>query len=120
MAIRFSARPMLGVASLALLCLAGCDKIKLITGGGAMAYAQAAIERNNQLELVAIDANNSVFTVRVKETGELKTVRADELVGVLPGAEAAGVKAATAPAPVPTQIAPPPTQVTDTDANADA
>jgi hypothetical protein len=113
MAIRVQARPMLSVLGLALLSLAGCDKIKLGLGqGGDMAYAQAAIERNGQLEVVAVDANNSVFTVRVKDTGELKTVRADEVIGTLPGDAAA--KAAVAPAaPTPAPIAAPPTQTVE-------
>ena len=113
MAIHVHARPLLSVLGLALLSLAGCDKIKLGQGGD-MAYAQAAIERNGQLEVVAVDASNSVFTVRVKETGELKTVRADEVIGTLPGSESAAKPAAAAPAaPTPAPVPTPPTQTAD-------
>lgn len=103
MAIRFSVRPAFVTLSIALLGLASCDKF----AHGEMNWARAAIERNGQLEVVAIDSNNSVFTVRVKGTGELKTVRADEIIGTLPGlSDPAAKPAAPAPAPsVPAQEA---------------
>jgi hypothetical protein len=111
MAIRFQARPMLCVFGVALFGLAACNQLGQ---GGEMGWARAAIERNGQLEVVAVDSNNAVFTVRVKETGELRTVRADEVIGMLPGSENAASKPAAAPATTP----PPATPPTQTAANA--
>jgi hypothetical protein len=108
MAIRVQAPPMLCVLGVALLSLAGCDKLKL-GGSGDMAYARATLERNSQLEVIAVDPANKVFTVRDKDTKDVKTVRVDEIVGTLPGATppAAAKPAVTtptpAPAPIPTQ-----------------
>jgi hypothetical protein len=66
-----------------------------------MSWARAALERNPQVEVVAADQQSRSFTVRVKDTGELRVVRADQLVAQPPGsAAAAAVKAAAAvPAP---------------------
>jgi hypothetical protein len=57
-----------------------------------MAWARSALERNKQIEIVATDPQSRAFTVRQKDTGELRMVRADELVG----AAAAGVTGAAA------------------------
>lgn len=94
MAIRFQARPVLCGLGVVLLSLASCSKF----GQGEMNWARAAIERNGQLEVVALDANNKVFTVRVKETGELKTVRVDEVIGALPGSDVTNTTAQATPA----------------------
>jgi hypothetical protein len=114
MVIRFHARPMLCALGVALLGLSGCNK----SGSGDMAFARAAIERNSQLEIVAADEAASVFTVRVKDTGELRTVRTDEVIATLPGVEekkpAVAPTPAVAPAPTPPPVqqtaeaAPPP------------
>jgi hypothetical protein len=45
-----------------------------------MSWARAALERNASLEIVAADQQSRTFTVRLKDNGELLTVRADEVV----------------------------------------
>ena len=118
MTIRVQARPLLGVLGITLLSLAGCDKLG-IGKSGDMSYALAAIERNAQLEVVAVDANNSIFTVRVKDTGELKTVRADEIVGSLPANEVVPKAAPASAVPPPAPVAVPPTQIAANEEPAD-
>jgi hypothetical protein len=44
-----------------------------------MQWARAALERNPGIEVVAVDADNRVFTLRLRSTGELRTVKLDEL-----------------------------------------
>jgi len=60
----------------ALLALAGCAK----QGQDEMTWARTALERNGQIEIVAADPQSRTFTVRVKDTGELRMVRADQVV----------------------------------------
>src|SRR5262249_17987177 len=48
---------------------------------GEIGWARAALERNDRIEVVASDPRSGIFTVRVKDTGELRTVRADQIVG---------------------------------------
>jgi len=45
-----------------------------------MSWARAALERNPSLEIVAADQQSRTFTVRLKDSGELRMVRADEVV----------------------------------------
>ncbi|HEY4210463.1 MAG TPA: hypothetical protein VGM84_03180 [Steroidobacteraceae bacterium] len=97
--------------AVALLALSGCSKLS--GGPDQMSWAREALQRNPQLEVVATDAQNSSFTVRSKETGELQVVRADQLVAALPGdtkAAAAGTAQAPATASTagPSQPATPP------------
>ena len=67
-----------------------------------IAWARAALERNANLEVVASDPSAGVVTVRVKSTGELRTVRPAELIAALPpGLPSAG------PTTNPTAAAPP-------------
>ncbi|HEU4626090.1 MAG TPA: hypothetical protein VFS52_15080 [Steroidobacteraceae bacterium] len=80
----------------ALILLSGCDKF----AGGAAAgndaaadFARAALERNDQITVVAFDKKENTFTVRVKDTGELRIVRVDQIVGTLPGEESDASKA---------------------------
>jgi hypothetical protein len=44
-----------------------------------LAWARAALERNPQIEVVAADTQAGVFTVRDRGTGNVQTVRLDEL-----------------------------------------
>jgi hypothetical protein len=60
---------------LALLGLAACSR----EGQDQMSWARAALDRNDRVEVVAADPDRGTFTVRVKDTGELRIVRADEL-----------------------------------------
>ena len=77
-----------------LLTLAACGR----GGQDEMAWARAALERNPRLEVVAADAQGHTFTVRLRDSGELRTVRSDELAAMPRDAGAAPV---TAPSAVP-------------------
>jgi len=66
-----------------------------------MRWAQDALERNGRLEVVAVDPKARAFTVRMKDTGELRIVQASEIVGSLPSA------VAQAPAATAANAAPP-------------
>jgi hypothetical protein len=64
-----------------------------------MAWARSALQRNGQVEIVASDPQTRTFTVRVKDTGELRMVHADELMAAPTGTHTAAPAAAPAPAP---------------------
>jgi hypothetical protein len=70
-----------------LLLLAACGR----EGRDEMSWARAALERNQALEVVAADQQTRTFTVRLKESRELRTVRADEVVASLAVAPPADV-----------------------------
>ena len=98
-------------ACASLLALAACAK----PGGSEMSWARAALERNDRVEVVAADEQSRTFTVRLKDTGELRMVRADQLVGGVPPGAASGESAKSASqAPPPAaasaaaSVAPPP------------
>lgn len=82
---------LMGLAAAAVLGIAACGKLGL-GGSDEMGWARAALERNDRIEVVAADPATSTFTVRIKDTGDLRTVRADQIVagpaGVLPSAPA--------------------------------
>jgi hypothetical protein len=99
--IRGPARALCTIGS-ALLILTGCDKL---TGDGTD-WARAALERNEQLTIVAYDESAKTFTVKMRDTGELRVVRADQIVGTVPestNGQAASKTAATAGAPPKTE-----------------
>ena len=84
-------RALLAAGCLCCLALGACDR----QGRDEMSWARAALARNERLEIVAADAQSRSFTVRIKDTGELRMVRADQLVGspapaAPPGAASAG------------------------------
>ena len=88
-------------ACLGLLALAACAQ----QSQDEMGWAQAALARNGRIEVVAADQQSRTFTVRLKDTGELRMVRADQLIAgpALPAnapAAAAGTAAPPAAAPV--------------------
>ena len=89
------------MASTVLLSLGACD----LQGRDEMSWARAALERNAAIEVVATDQQSRTFTVRVKDTGELRVVRADQLIAAAPpSASASGTitaAAGAAPAPPP-------------------
>ena len=66
----------------ALLGLSACAR----QSQDQMSWARAALERNAQVEVVAADQQSRSFTVRVKDTGEVRVVRADQLIAEPPGA----------------------------------
>ncbi|HYL03597.1 MAG TPA: hypothetical protein VEU54_09290 [Steroidobacteraceae bacterium] len=70
---------------LAALGLAACGS----QGQDEMGWAKAALERNDRLEVVAADPQSRTFTVRMKDTGELRMVRVDQLLAAPAGAAAA-------------------------------
>ncbi len=90
------ARALLAALSLTWLALAACSR----QGPDEMSWARAALERNERLEIVAVDPQSRTFTVRNKDTGELSMVRADQLVGgvAAPALGTAWKSAPTAPA----------------------
>src|SRR2546423_9912563 len=94
-------RDLRGAACLTVLALAACAQ----EGQGEMSWARAALARNDRIEVVAADQQSRTFTVRVKDTGELRMLRADQLIAgpALPAnvpAAAAGTAAPPAAAPV--------------------
>jgi hypothetical protein len=104
--------------------LATCVTLVLLSGCAReaqdqMSWARAALERNAQIEVVAADPQSHTFTVRIKDTGELRTVRADQVVaGPLSAAAPALAAAPAAPEPQPqansaAAPAPPAPPVTD-------
>jgi len=107
------------ITVLALLTLGACAR----SGPDEMSWARTALERNPALEVVASDPQSHTFTVRVRDSGELRMVRAEDLVAAPAVAGAAGSAAppAAAPgAPPPAAAAPngapaPPTAVATAD-----
>jgi hypothetical protein len=92
----------LATAALAALVASGCAR----EGQDQMSWARTALERNAQLEIVAADPQSHTFTVRVKDTGEVRTVRADQvmaapLTAADNGAAAAAANMAAAPSAPP-------------------
>src|SRR5262245_4413439 len=67
----------------ALMGLTACSKLD--SGKDEMGWARAALERNDRIEVVASDAQASTFTVRVKDTGELRVVPLSQVVAGPPG-----------------------------------
>jgi hypothetical protein len=84
----------------ALAALTGCEK----AAPDDMSWAQSALQRNGQLQVLSVDRQARSFTVRLKDSGELRIVQADEVVGGLPNTAAAG-PAANPVAPAVTQAA---------------
>ncbi len=88
-----------GTMCLALLALAACAR----SGQDQMSWARSALERNGKIEIVATDPQSRTFTVRQKDTGELRMVRADELIGgagaAVPAATSAASSAGNPPVP---------------------
>jgi len=87
----------------ALLTLAGCARHG--QGQDEMSWARSALDRNTQIEVVASDPQSRTFTVRDKSTGELRMVRADDLMAAPQGAAPAAT-APSAPAPAAPAAAP--------------
>jgi hypothetical protein len=94
----------LALAAVALFGIAACGKLGLGGGSDEMSWARAALERNDRVEIVAVDPATNTFTVRIKETGDLRTVRADQVIAGPPGAPVslAGTPAGAAAMPAAT------------------
>jgi len=95
-------RALNGAVCAALVLLAACAR----EGRDQMSWARAALERNGQIEIVAADPQSRTFTVRVKESGELRMVRADQVVAE-PALGTDSSTAAVAPAASAAPAAPP-------------
>jgi hypothetical protein len=96
----------MGVAAVALFGLAACNKAGVGGGSDEMGWARAALERNDRIEIVATDPSTSTFTVRVKDTGELRTVRTDQIIAAPAGLTAPAGAAAPAGTAAPSEPAP--------------
>ncbi len=100
-------RALRAAACASLLALAACAR----QGESEMSWARSALERNDRIEVVAADEQSRTFTVRLKDTGELHMVRADQLVGGVSvratGAEAAKSTPQASPAAPASGAAPP-------------
>jgi len=89
---------LLSLAGIALFGMAGCGKLGSGGGDDQMAWAKAALERNGRLEVVATDPQTNTFTVRVKDTGELRMIKADQVVAEPAGlSPSSGTGAGAAP-----------------------
>jgi hypothetical protein len=75
---------LMALAATAVLGLTACSKLGL-GGSDQMSWARAALERNDRVEVVAADSGTNTFTVRIKSTGDLRMVRADQVVAGPPG-----------------------------------
>ena len=97
---------LMGLAAVSVFGLAACNKL----GGGSdeMSWAKAALERNDRIEIVATDPATNTFTIRVKGTDVLQTIRADQVVGGTAGlaAPAPAVSPSTAASSEPAQAVP--------------
>lgn len=87
-------RALLAALSLTWVALAACSR----QGQDEMSWARAALERNDRLEIVAADQQGRTFTVRNKDTGDLSTVRADQLIGAVTAPASLGTAWKSAPA----------------------
>ncbi len=63
-----------------------------------LAWARAALERNPQLEVLAVDPQTGVVTVKNRNTGETEAIKASELVAV-PPSQLKAMQMAEAPPP---------------------
>ena len=98
----------------ALLILSGCDRL---SSHGDTDWARAALERNPELTIVASDKDANTFTVQVKGSSELRVIRADEIIGMLPSTGLAPAASETAKAPPAPEATPAPE---GTEASSDA
>ncbi len=85
---RFTPRPAGRVAATMLSALVLSVGIALgaatSSSQDVLGWAQAALQRNAALEVVSADSATGIITVRIKRTGEIRHVRADELIAALP------------------------------------
>jgi hypothetical protein len=100
-------RALRGAACLAVLSIAACAR----EGQDEMSWARAALERNDRIEVVSADPQSRTFTVRVRDTGELRMVRADQVIAgpsltATAAPTTAGTAAPDASAPITAQNGP--------------
>ena len=68
------------LAGAAIVAVTACSQTPDPTSDAQLEWARAALERNDAIEVVAVDRDARVFTVRDREDGGLHTVALDELV----------------------------------------
>jgi hypothetical protein len=88
----------LALAAVALFSITACGKLGLGGSSDEMSWARAALERNDRIEIVAVDPATSTFTVRIKETGDLRMVRVDQVIAGPPGAPVSSAGTPAGPA----------------------
>jgi hypothetical protein len=110
-----SVRVGVAAAGVALLAIAGCAR-----RDDTMSWAKAALSRNDRLEIVAVDPQSRTFTVRMKDSGELRVVKADDVVGTPAGAAASEPANAPAAGANTAPVAPPPAAQANTSMTANA
>jgi hypothetical protein len=86
------------LAAVALFSITACGKLGLGGSSDEMSWARAALERNDRIEVVAVDPATNSFTVRIKETGDLRMVRVDQVVAGPPGAPVSSAGTPAGPA----------------------
>ena len=91
----------ISLAAVALFSITACGKLGLGGSSDEMSWARAALERNDRIEVVAADSATSTFTVRIKETGDLRMVRADQVIAGPPGAPVSSTGMPAGPAAAP-------------------
>src|SRR5687768_1791626 len=101
--------PTFALALAAGLALTACNKgeepksAALVAAGAAtpnadIAWAKAALERNPELEVLAVDPQTGVVTVKNRSTGETEALKASELIAV-PPSRLRAMQTADAPPP---------------------
>jgi hypothetical protein len=101
--------PAFALAIAAGLALTACNKgeeprsaavvaASAATPGADIAWAKAALERNPELEVLAVDPQTGVVTVKNRNTGETEAVKASELIAV-PPSQLRAMQTADAPPP---------------------
>jgi hypothetical protein len=87
--------PSFAIAIAAGLALAACNRgeapksepvatAKAANASAELAWARAALERNPELEVVAVDPQSGVVTIKYRRNGEVQAIKASELVAVTP------------------------------------
>ncbi len=94
------------LGAVALFSITACGKLGLGSSSDEMSWARAALERNDRVEVVAVDPATNTFTVRIKETGDLRMVRADQVIAGPPGAPVSSAGTPAGPAALPTASTP--------------
>jgi hypothetical protein len=90
--------PRLAAATLTLLAIPACSRLGS-SQHREMDWARAALERNEQLQVVASDPQARTFTVRLKDSDELRVLSIDQIVAGPGGPAEAARQSAAAPVP---------------------
>jgi hypothetical protein len=77
----------IALAGISMWALSACDKLGF--GQDEMTWARAALERNDRIEIVAVDQKTHAFMIRLKDSGELQMLPVSEIIAGPRGAPAA-------------------------------